>query len=250
MKRAFIRALWGTPKTDFDADDGWIVPSRRRSKIDFHIDSILKNPYTQPFITYVFGQENYDHLKAQNVTNCVLLNKDPFIYDLQKEFWRHKLDILKYAMEKDGYDEIVYLDWDCVPIKPMDDQFWALLSKKREIQANLMAYRRTKCRWRGKIDVRKVSNGGFIYIRDNSIPQKLIDTWQALDEKFWDEVAISKFIDGLMGGWKGIESYLSDFEPNVCNLLKKSVFEKTSNDPYFIHYIQSGNNKERNRDGE
>lgn len=247
MKRAFVRALWGTSKTDYD--DGWITPSRRRNKMDFDVSSTLKNSYTAPFITYVFGKENYDYLKSLKVPNCTLINENPFIYDLQKEFWKHKLDILKYAMEIDKYDEIVYLDWDCVPIKPMDEKFWELLSKKREIQTNLQWYRCIKCPWRGEVDVRKVSNGGFLYIRDNGIPQKLIDTWQNMEAslKFWDEIAISKFIDDLMGGWQGIERYRVDFEPDVCNLKKKSVFEKSLDNIYFIHYIQSGNNKLRKR---
>jgi hypothetical protein len=248
MKRAFIRALWGTANKDHDK--GWIAPSHRRVKMDKDIGLILKSPYSTPFITYVFGEDNLNYLKSLNVENCVLINKQPFIYDLQKEFWRHKLDILKYAMENDGFDEIVYLDWDCLPTKKLDDKFWELLSKKRELQVNLQWYRRRKCLWRGKIDTRKVSNGGFIYIRDNKIPQKFIDTWDKMDPsmKFWDEVAISKFIDEMTGGWIGVDKYLPEFEPDVCNLKKRSMFEnKPLEDIYFIHYIQSDNNDESKR---
>ena len=249
MKRAFIRTLWGTPKSDYD--NGWIDPSGRRKKMDKDIDFILKSPYTSPFTTYVFGEENYNYLRSLNIDNCVLLDNRPFIYDLQKEFWRHKLDILKYAMEEDKYDEIVYIDWDCLPIKMTDENFWILLSKKSEIQANLQQYRRNKCKWRGKIDAKKVSNGGFIYIRDSKIPNALIKAWQELPpaEKFWDEIAISKLMDKMMGGWQGIEQYFGKFEPDVCNLKKKSVFEnKLIENTYFIHYIQSANNRKSKND--
>lgn len=245
MKRIFIRALWGTLDTSFD--NAWTSPSARRGRMNFDVKNILGNPYTVPFITYVFGEDNYKFLLDKGL-NCVLINKQPFIYDLQTEFWRHKLDILKYAMENDGYNEIVYLDWDCIPQKPLTDDFWAILSSKREIQANLQYYRRRKCKWRGKDETRKVSNGGFLYIRGSEIPQKLVEAWTNLpsDLKFWDEVAFSKYIDDLMGGWKGLDAYWKDFEPGVCNLKKRSAFSDelvNSKNVFFIHYIQSGNNK-------
>jgi hypothetical protein len=244
MSRGFIRALWGTPKTDYD--DGWIAPSARRTKMDKDISYTLKNPNIYPFRTYVFGKENFEYLKSRNISDCVLIEEKPFIYDLQKEFWRHKLDILKYAMEIDGYTELVYLDWDCIPVKKMDEQFWELLRQKREIQANLQIYRRRKCPWRDESGIRKVSNGGFLYIRDSKIPQLLISTWQNMEPawKFWDEIAISKLIDNLTNGWTGVDKYFTEFEPDVCNLKKKSVFEnKSSEKVYFIHFIQSNNNR-------
>lgn len=219
--------------------------------VGYDITTILDNPYTVPFTTYVFGKDNYNLLTEKGVS-CVLLNEKPFIYDLQKEFWRHKLDVLKYAMEIDQHEEIVYLDWDCIPQRPMTDEFWNTLSKKREIQANLEFYTRKKCMWRGKVDIRKVSNGGFLYIRDQGIPQKLMDTWSNLpaEAKFWDEIAFSKYIDDLTGGWKGIEAYWKEFEPDVCNLKRRSAYSDellSTKNVFFIHFVQSANNKKAKR---
>ena len=107
--------------------------------------------------------------------------------------------------------------------------------------------------WRGKIDTRKVSNGGFVYMRDPKTPQGLIDAWLNLPAplKFWDEIAISKYIDDLMGGWKGMDVYWRDFEPDVCSLKKHYAFSDeliNSKNNFFIHFIQSANNKDSKKD--
>jgi len=247
VKRGFIRALWGDPD-DTSQDEGWTTPSARRHKMEEEINLIMDNPHTEPFRTYIFGRANYDHACSLGVPDCVLLCDAPSVYDMQTQFWRHKLDILKYAMEQDGYDEIVYLDWDCIPTQPLLDNFWAVLSMKHPFQANLMFYRRRKCHWRST-DVRKVSNGGFLYIGDRSYPQAIIDTYLDMDKmhQFWDETAYSQFTDNLVGGWKGLNVYWENFEPEVCNLKKKSPFtdeQVLGKDFCFLHYIQSANNKQ------
>jgi len=239
--RTFIRTLWGTPDTCYD--EGWVNASSRRTRLDDDIEMILKHPNTVPFITYVLGKKNYDYLKSLGVKDVVLLGKEPVLYNPQTEFWRHKLDILKAAMV--DHDEIVYLDWDCIPVKPLFNDFWERLGKKREIQCNLQFYRRRKCLWR-TVDLRKTCNGGFLYIRGKDIPQKLIDTWNNFnaDCKFWDETAISKLTDDMSGGWQGIDYYWNNFEPTVCNLTdskNRSAFtdeQIASKDICFMHYIQ------------
>jgi hypothetical protein len=212
--------------------------------MDGDIDIILENEHTEPFKTYVLGTENYDYLESKGL-DCVLVDHRPVIWDLQKEFWRHKLLILEAAM--DEFDELCYLDWDCVPIKPLPDNYWDTLNEKDDIQANLQFYRRKKCHWR-KTDWRKVSNGGFLYIRNKDIPGELIRTWEGMDEhhKFWDEVIISQYIDNRLGEWQGIDVYWDKFEPEVCNLKKRSAFtdeQVLSKEACFMHYIQSGNNR-------
>ena len=61
------------------------------------------------------------------------------------------------------------------------------------------------------------------------------------DMKFWDEVCISKLTDEIVGGWKGIDTYWKYFEPEVCNLKKKSACDAKAiqKDYCFLHYIQS-----------
>jgi hypothetical protein len=246
MKRGFIRALWGTASTEYD--EGWITPSKRYGRMGLDIQIIMEHENTRPFRTYVFGKDNLKMAQDLGVEDLVMIDERPLAYDPQKEFWKHKLDILQYAMEEDGYDEMVYLDWDCIPIKPLFDDFWEQLGKKESIQANLQFYRRRKCLWRGSRDTRKTSNGGFLYIRDKTIPSKLIKVWEDFEpeHKFWDEVTISKFTDDLMGGWQGTQKYWDLFEPMVCNLTtvkkNRSAFtdeELASKNICFEHYIQA-----------
>jgi len=245
MKRGFIRALWGS--SDKSQDEGWTTPSKRYGRMADDINMILNHENTQPFRTYVMGKDNYDMAKDLGVEDCIMINEEPSIYDLQSQFWRHKLDIFKYAMEEDGFDEVVYLDWDCIPVKPLFDNFWDILGQKESIQCNLQFYRRRKCLWRNA-EWRKTCNGGFVYMRDNTIPQKLIEVWESLpdDMRFWDEVVISKYIDDLMGGWQGMEKYWELYEPMLCNL----TTVKKNRTPYpdewlerkdvcFEHYIQA-----------
>jgi hypothetical protein len=245
VKRGFIRALWGT--SDEKYDEGWTTPSKRYGRMADDIRMIIEHENTQPFRTYIFGQANYDMAVDLGVQDCVLINEAPFIYDLQKEFWKHKLDIFQYAMEEDGFDEVVYMDWDCVPVKPLFDDFWDILGRKESIQCNLQFYRRRKCLWRTE-EWRKTANGGFVYMRDKTIPSKLQSTWETMpaEMKFWDEVIISKYIDDIMGGWQGIEAYWKLHEPMVCNL----TTSKKNKSPYpdewladkdicFEHFIQA-----------
>ena len=152
-------------------------------------------------------------------------------------------------MENDGYDELVYLDWDCEPLKEMPSDFWDKLGKKEVIQANLQFYRRRKCYWRDDTGIRKVSNGGFVYMRGRNVPDALMKAWESLDEahKFWDEIAISKLVDNIYGCWPGLEKYWELFEPEFCNLKKKSAFAEeqvNSKDVSFLHYIQSGKRRD------
>lgn len=245
MKRGFIRALWGT--SDEKHDEGWTTPSKRYGRMADDIRMVMEHENTVPFTTYVFGKENYEMAKDLGVEDCVMINEDPFIYDLQREFWKHKLDIFQYAMEEDGFDEMVYLDWDCIPIKPLFPDFWDILGKKSEIQCNLQFYRRRKCLWRTE-EWRKTCNGGFVYMRDKTIPSKLQKTWAEMPEnmRFWDEIIISKYVDDIHGGWMGIEKYWNLHEPMVCNLTmgkkNRSAFSDErlqSKDICFEHYIQA-----------
>jgi hypothetical protein len=245
MKRGFIRAFWGT--SDVKYDEGWANPSTRYARMENDIKIVMSHPNTVPFITYIYGQENYDMAKKLGVQECVLVNKEPFIYDLQKEFWKHKLDIFQYAMEEDGFDEMVYLDWDCLPVKPLFEDFWEILGRKESLQCNLQFYRRRKCLWRDT-DWRKTCNGGVVYIRDKKIPAEFQKVWAQFESahKFWDEVTISKYIDNLTGGWEGSDYYWTFYEPEVCNLTmvkkNRSAFtneQLSSKNICFEHFIQA-----------
>jgi len=243
VRRAFIRGLWG---------DVW---KHRNGKIQ---KEILETKERDWFTIFTFGHENHKWLE-DNGFNSICVNTFPTMWDLETEMYRHKLEIFHIAFNY--FDEIAFLDWDCVPTDKFD-YVWDELGKKESFQANLFQYRTKKCLWR-ETDLRKVCNGGFAYFRDDSIPEKMIDIWDGLhkwvDEKqaerqkrglelrfreksliFDDEPAMSKYIDDFCGGWCGSEVYWNLFEPEVCNLRRKSVYSQTMLDgkkSCFLHLL-------------
>jgi hypothetical protein len=233
MKRGFIRAVWGI----YDDSNR---KTKRRKRIDADIANVLRNKFIEPFRVYVMGKENYEAISKQ-CPDCVMIDENPFRFDLIQHQYRNKLEVIQYAMEEDGYDEMVYLDWDCLPTKKLTDEFWIELGKKEVFQANLQVYHRRKCLWRER-DVRKVPNGGFIYLRDKTFPSQAIEWWNKSpcdnDEPSWARVT-----DALVDGWKGIEKYWDFFEPMVCDLHRMSPYSNTlinTKNRFFLHK-QGGN---------
>jgi len=230
MKRGFIRAVWGI------YDDSHRI-TKRRSKIDFDMDEIQKNQFNEPFTIYVMGTDNFNRLEKRGFKDIVLLNENPAPFDLIKHQYRHKIEVIKYAMEQDGYDELVYLDWDCVPQKKLHSNFWEECGKKDVFQANLQIYHRKKCGWRPQ-DTRKVPNGGFIYLRDKTLPAIAIKWWEKLGMPDNDEPAWARTTDEMMGEWN-IDKYWDRFETMFCNLHRSSPYPQNKlneKDVCFIHY--------------
>lgn len=249
MKRSFVRALWGNCCFD---------PSDIKKTILQDIENIQNNQYNEPFVVYAMGKKNYEFISNKGF-NCILMDTLPVRYDMAKYLWRHKLDVLKRAME--DFDEIVFMDWDCKPTKKIPVDFWEIMRKKAPFQANLMQYRTKRCLWR-RNDCRKTCNGGFVYIRDKNIPdcfianhnlfidwaesQKIKRARRGLDLRFRekaliydDEPSMSKFVDDYYGDWPGLDKYWELFEPEFCNI-RKSAYDrellKTKNE-CFIHWV-------------
>jgi len=231
MKRVFMRALWGI----YDNSHRIL---QRRFRTDKHIQHALKNQTDFEFITYVFGEENYKLITEMGIKNCILINKNPAPYDLLKEQYRHKLEVIRYAMEEDGYDQMIHLDWDCYPIKRIPTNFWETMGKKEAFQSNLFRFKRLKCPWR-TIDRTVVPNGGFVYMRDKSYPARVIKIWE---EKLYGpsaEPPLAMFVDELMGGWQGVDKYFDLHEAECCSLKRGSPHSKENmakKDLHFIHY--------------
>ena len=138
-----------------------------------------------------------------------------------------KIEIIKYAMEQDGFDEIVYMDWDCFPTKPLPENFWETLRKKNVFLACLQVYKQRLSEWRIEdIDKRKVPNGGWVYIGDKTIPSEFAACWEEVGQPRNDEIAYSKWIDKKMGEWKGNEYFWNNFETPFCELHRMSAFDK------------------------
>jgi len=227
MKRGFVRAVWGVY-------DNTHRITRRRYRIDKDMRRMKRNKWMPPFVVYVFGKDNYERVSKFG-WETVLLDDDPAPFNLIAHQYRNKLEILKRVIG--DYDEMVYLDWDCLPVKPLPDNFWEKMGEKREFQANLQLYHRRKCPWR-KAEQRKVPNGGFMYFRDKTLPERAIKYWEMVRQDN-DEPAWARLTDELMGGWKGIDTYWDLFEPEFCNLHKSYPYPEEQvkgKNSVFIHY--------------
>jgi len=218
MKRGFIRLMFGDCSKNYIRTD---------------IDRSIKTEHTPEFVTYVFGDDNYKFAKEINV-NPILISHNPVEKDLEKYLFWHKLEAYRYAMEEDGYDEIVFLDWDCLPTRPLPSDFWEVLGKKEKIQGCAYTLRRRMSVWRGgvrdgisgKNGACQGINAGFLYMRDKTVPSALLKIWEsgvALNQ-INDEAQISYYIDQMMGGWVGLEKWWDLFEPEWCNLEKKMSY--------------------------
>lgn len=230
MKRAFIRGLWGVYERGNDLIE-------RRFKMDYDIKNTVKNKYSPASITYVYGEDNFKHLKSMGIEDLILVSKDPYQFDLKTHQYRHKIELYKIAMEE--YDEIIYIDWDCTATKKLPVDFWDSFGKKEYCQANLQQYKRRKCNWRKK-DTRKLPNGGFLYIRDKAFTDEIIDCWENRIKTNSDEPAIARAMDLRSGGWMGTEKYWELHEPIHCNLWSFSAFgnkylKEKKKDICFIH---------------
>jgi hypothetical protein len=240
VKRGFIRGLWGI----FDRSHRLL---NRRYSVDDDINTIMGCKFNEPFTTYVMGEDNYKSLIDKGIEKLghkvVLVHKDPFMFDLIKYQYRHKIEIIKYAMEVDGYDEIVYLDWDCIPQKNIPGNFWEEQGKKESLQACLQYYKRPKCPWRAHIDsgaVHEVPNGGYLYIRDKTIPSRAVKIWEnEVGQPDNDEIAWAKLTDDMFGGWKNNDFFYDKFETMYCNLHRMSpipVEKRSAKDICFLHF--------------
>ena len=239
MKRGFIRGLWGI----YDSSHRLL---NRRFGIDHDIKVILNCKFNQPFTVYIMGEENYKKLISTGIEKLghkvVMVSKEPFMFDLIKYQYRNKIEVIKYAMEQDGYDELVYLDWDCIPQKEIPSDFWESQGKREPFQACLQRYKRPKCPWRSNENsaIHKVPNGGYLYIRDKSIPSTAAKIWaNEIGQPDNDEIAWAKMTDDMFGGWKGDDFYYEKFETMYCNLHRMSPLPQEklqSKDICFMHY--------------
>ncbi len=226
-KRSFVRSLWGV----YDDNDRMLL---RRKKQDNDIKLNLLNPFKIDFVSYTFGKDNHQYLLDQGIKS-VMVDDKPIVWSMHEEQFRHKLEVFKRAME--DFDEIVFLDWDCMPIRSLPDDFWETMYKRQSIQAIMRMYHRNKAHWRNS-DKRKVPEAGWVYIRDRTIPNRLISLWEEMGRPWSEEIVLAQYIDNCMDGWKGIEEYFENYEPlfyTWCNVRVCSDF-LLSQKPLFGHF--------------
>jgi len=227
MKAGFVRALWGV----YNNEERYL---KRRGKMDEDIKLLLKNPYNEPFTTFVFGEDNYKYACDQGLS-CALIDKRPIVWDMNTQQFRHKIEAFRVGMQE--FDQMVFLDFDTYPVKPLPNDFWDELGKKEALQVPLRIYHRKKVFWR-KQDRRKVPCASFVYIRDKGIPDELIDLWVKLKRPWSEEIVLMKHIERMMGGWKGVGEYWERFDPEYFRLNEGGFYrEKFAENKYcFQHF--------------
>jgi hypothetical protein len=216
MKKGFVRGLWGNSP-----------------KVKAEIDSAIQRDISRglDFVCYTFGEDNHNLLLSKNIKS-ILVEKKPSIYNERKHTWRYKLDVYKFAMQ--DLDEMVYLDWDCNLVCNLNENFWTDLSKKEPIQGCLYRWKRAVALWRKlRWDQSYIINNGFLYMRDKTIPQNLIDEWNKRQTRN-DEEITAFHIDKMTGEWKGESFWREHFEPESCQLLLNPVFQKPNH--VFKHF--------------
>jgi len=230
MNKVFVRALWGK----YTREDRILG---RRFKVDDDIKLCLLNKFTNPFYVYVFGEDNYKYLTDMGF-KCFLVSKQPVLYQkaIGSHYYSHKLFVWKEAMK--DFDEIVFTDWDCIETRPKPENFWEELAKKEPIQATLHSYRKVKCPWR-KTDRTKRPGATFVYIRDKTIPMKLINIWKRSPENklLSEEQIMAIYTDEFVGGWQGRLKYWELYEPKfhytqANNYPPELIKTKTT---YYVH---------------
>ena len=216
IKRGFVRVLWGIH------DHQGRRFYKRRTKIDNDILLQKQSKYTPPFKVFVFGENNYKSLVDEGF-DCLLVDKKPIVWDMNKQQFRHKIEAFKLGMEI--FDEMVFLDWDMYPLKPIPEDFWEVLGEKSPLQAIIRMYHRRKAHWRS-VDKRKIPCASFVYIRDKKIPKDLIDMWKKMNKPWSEETVMGRYMDEAIGGWKDIQTYWDNYEPDFFVLREGRVFDK------------------------
>lgn len=245
MSRKFIRGFWGTDDKFWESNPDYQFPfgefdkkercatRRRTGGLDGRVKALFNDNFTkiEDQMVYVYGKDNGLFVKSLNIP-CKTICDLPFKFHPIQKPWLHKLEILKVAMEE--YDEIIWLDFDCMPLKAIDDKLWDTLRAKDSFQAPLRRYKHVQNNLRQNPNENKIlPNGGFVYIRDKSIPTKLLDIFYKLNS-WTDEIAYAKYTDDLIGKFD-MDQYLIRFEPD-CVVLEKGVYRgKPKIDPYFKH---------------
>jgi len=211
IKQGFVRGVWGI----YDKDNKLGRPYSRRTKIDNDIELTSLNPYAPKCKVYVFGEDNFKFLTDKG-WDTVLIDKRPIVWDMVKEQYRHKIEIWRAGLQE--FNEIVFLDWDCVPTREIPTYFWEKLSVGMPIKATIYMYKLKRVIFRIGNE-RKVSASTFVYINGLEHCENIIKTWEEIGRPWQEEIALSKYIDILNGGnWLGIDDYLKKFEPEFHTL--------------------------------
>jgi len=232
MKSSFVYGLWGiySKKNNF-----W----SRLSKCDNDIKLFKLNPYSPKAVVYIFGEDNFKRMTDLGF-DCRLVDKRPYVWDMETEQYRHKMEIWKCGTQ--DFDEISFLDWDCIAFKTIPENFWSIIRYGEPIKASIWMYRQKRVNRPG--DQRKVSSASFVYIRGKEHMDAMIKLWEETGRPLKEEYTLTLYIDNMSGGWKGIENYKKHdvpfYQMTPCYSDKKDLIFGHYNHRVVSHLLGDG----------
>ena len=216
---AFVRGLFGDTK----------IP-RSQTKVRQDVLAWTKNPVTIPCAVYCFGLDNARFLRSLGYDPVVLhrtgvvnfrgalRRRRSAINNWGVNLFRHKLVIWQAALQ--DYDEIVWLDWDCRPLRTLPTDFWqTVTSRAAEMQATIRCYRRPKCPWRRGTNRHWIPSAAWVYLRGRTIADRLLFCHDLMPRQT-EEVAMAAASDLLYGGWRGPQHWVDVGQEPYCVLIR------------------------------
>jgi hypothetical protein len=220
-----VRTFWGTMTPTY------------LSQIENSVNDSLNE------IVYVWGTDNHDIITSMGFDSILVSNEpyDPKISNSHhfQDFrnMHHKLVCIDMATKQFG--EILFLDWDCKLVKPLDENFYHELRNGNSIQAPLYVYPKESLNTlvdenNGdvmdkffktlKLNLEKYSyewnncyvvpNTGFVYCRDSDLTTHLCD----LSEEFELEILVEEFaLYVYASSLYSLEEYIYKLEPSVIS---------------------------------
>jgi hypothetical protein len=224
----FIRTFWG----DINGAGGKYLSQMK--SISHQLDEVV----------YVWGKENYDVISGLGF-KCILVSEEPYDYTLASNHIlldhksaNHKLKCLDMAVR--DYGEVLILDWDCYPVREIDDEFYSIMRKGFPLQLPLYVYPRKaidlmiekttgqdinpffhklkkfiNLHSYGFNDSFVIPNCGFMYCRNRFISSKLFDLSMEYElESVADEFAVMVYSE-LQG--YSLEDYITNLQPSTIS---------------------------------
>lgn len=249
----FIRALWGDI-------------SHHNYRHKFEIERASRHPLNE--IVFVWGEDNEIFLNKLGY-ETIKISNEQFEYgekyfEQSDTFFVHKLMAIKYGLE--DYGEIIFLDWDTIQQKDIDDNFFDLLKCKNvEFQIPLYTFpqnyiKKVLDEWKDIDDIDKkylfkhdkvldlynykwneercVVNTSFVYCNSVSWINKIISINNSeCKEIISDETPVMKYV---LDNIENLENYIKLYEPLVCD----AKFDNHFNQKQFKDYMKTYINKD------
>lgn len=252
----FIRAFWG----DLNHHNGRHINEIKRTSEYERLDEVV----------YVWGKDNQKFIESFGF-KTILVHNNPYQYGVDyledcRTFFLHKLMAIYNGIR--DYKKVVFLDWDIIPQKKVDDNFFQQLQSPLQIPLysfpknyeSIVLDEWKDIGYRDKkylnIQNQLIQEFGWNFGEDKVIPNtsfvycddiKLIETFihiNRYDEKTMisDEFPILYYFKNKK---IGLNEYIKKYEPTVSNAKFETHFNQKSlnqyieklihKDLYFIH---------------